>query len=105
MILIVLFCSGFATSLFSFIYLHLCDILYATILLNKHIYIYNITTLTANYLQMKMSINFVVYILYNMSPENTVCQCSIAPLTNVCLLDAAGVLDNSHNSAHNLVCL
>ena len=101
MFLIVLFCSGFATSLFSFIYLHLCDIFYATILLNKHIYIYiyiyiyNITTLTANYLQMKMSINFVVYILYNMSLS--MFNCAI----NKRLLDAAGLLDNSHNSAHN----
>ena len=53
---------------------------------------------------MKVSINFVVYILYNRSPENTVCQCSIAPL-NKRPLDAAVVLDNSHNSEHNLVCL
>ena len=40
-----------------------------------------------------------------MSTEKTVCPCSIAPLTNKRLLDAAVLLDNSHNSAHNLVCL
>ena len=68
-----------------------------------YIYIYNITTLTANYLQMKVSINFVVYILYNMSPENSLSMFNCA--INKRLLVAAVVLDNSHNSAHNLVCL
>ena len=47
----------------------------------KHNYLITLPTLTAN-LHMKVSIN-CFYTLYKMRPENTVCQYSIEPLTNI----------------------
>ena len=69
----------------------------------KYNYLIMLPTLTANCLYMKVSINFSLYILQVESWKHSLLIFNWA--SNKRLLDAAGVLDNSHNSAHNAVWL